>query len=430
MFPIVDNRYLYTALNAWYRAMEMPSKWLGMAADQLDERVNPPLDPELYANMPILPKIQRSFTVRLRLLQRMTQSYQKPAFGIRRTSVDGVSMGVSEETVFETPFCKLLHFKKSNPVKLPSLLLIAPMAGHYATLLRDTVRDSLPFFDVYVTDWMSARDVPISQGGFDMDSYIGTLMRCFEHLGPEFHAVGICQSGVPAYAAVALLEENPNMHHLLPASLTIMGSPIDVRRSPTVVNGYATGHEEDWFEKMALSIVPEGFAGERRLVYPGFMQLMAFLSMNPERHQASIHDAMNHYVKGDFESEEKIASFYAEYLSVMDLTAEFYLQTLRVVFQEALLPKGKMVFRGTKVDPKAIRRTPIFAVEGELDDICGLGQTRAALDLASSLAESKKSYLMLKGSGHYGLFNGHRFRETVLPALCKFTGRSKLKIAA
>ncbi len=430
MFPMIDNSYLYAMMNNWYRAMEGPSVLLRFAADQLDERVTPPLDEELYEQNTFLHTAQRYTATRLRLLQRLTQSYQKPAFGIRDTKIDGRKVKVEEQAVFETPFCKLLHFKKESREQMPRLLLIAPMAGHYATLLRDTVRDALPFYDVYVTDWMNARDVPISQGGFDMDSYIGTLIRCFEFLAPDFHVVGICQSGVPAYAAVALLEEQENNHHLLPTTLTLMGSPIDVRRSPTSVNSYATQHGEDWFEQMALSIVPQDFPGARRLVYPGFMQLTAFLSMHPERHQKSITDAMHHYVEGDFAGEEKISSFYAEYFSVMDLTAEFYLQTVRVVFQEALLPQGKMVFRGRKVDPNAIRLTPILAVEGELDDICGIGQTRAALDLAQHLPASKKSYVMVKDAGHYGLFNGHRFRNIVLPAMQRFSAKAAIRIAA
>ncbi len=414
LMPIFDNRYLYNTVNSWYQAMALPSTFFRIAADQLDERVTEPLFSQHSSTF------QRSLAARLRLLQRLTQSYQKPAFGITETAIDGKPYSVNEQIVFETSFCKLLHFKKEQGPQQPRLLMIAPMAGHYATLLRDTVRDSLPYFDVYVTDWMNARDVPISHGGFDMDGYIATLVRCFEHLAPDFHVMSICQSGVPAYAAVALLEGRTDVCELLPNTLTIMGSPIDVRRSPTSVNTYATQHNEDWFEQMALSIVPEGFPGERRLVYPGFMQLAAFMSMNPERHQKSISDAINHYTQGDFEGEEKISSFYAEYCSVMDLTAEFYLQTVRIVFQEALLPRGKMVSRGKWVDPAAIRKTALFAIEGERDDICGLGQTRAAIDLATNLPENKKSYLMLTEAGHYGLFNGHRYRNIVLPALRKF----------
>jgi poly(3-hydroxybutyrate) depolymerase len=299
--------------------------------------------------------------------------------------------------------------------------MIAPMAGHYATLLRETVRDSLPYFDVYVTDWMNARDVPISQGAFDLDGYIATLIRCFEYLAPDFHVLSICQSGVPAYAAAAMLEDSKNLRDLLPRSLILMGSPIDTRISATSVDTYAVRHGEDWLEHVALSIVPEGYPGARRLVYPGFMQLAAFVGMNPERHEKSITDAIRHYINGDFKDAEKTSSFYAEYCSVMDLTAEFYLQTVRVVFQEALLPQGKMTTRGKKIDANAIRITPLMAVEGEFDDICGLGQTKAALELAKNLGDDKKTYLMLPGAGHYGLFNGHRYRESVLPAIRKFT---------
>ncbi len=434
MLPMFDSRYVYTSVDAWYNAMRFPSQWFKYAADTLDERMSPVNHAWEDAN-PSLTKLRRCMSVRLRLAQRLTQSYEKPAFGITHTEVNGAKVEIVEECVFTTPFCHLLHFKKEGAtgqprLSQPRLLMVAPMAGHYATLLRDTVRDSLPHFDVYVTDWQNARDVPISHGAFDFDSCIAVLVRCFEHLSAEpFHVMGVCQSGVPVYAAVALLEDNEQVRDWLPSSVTLMGSPIDTRQSPTSVNTYAMQHNEDWFEHTALTIVPEGHPGERRLVYPGFMQLAAFLSMHPERHQKSIKDAMQHYVSGDFEGEEKISSFYGEYCSVMDLTAEFYLQTVRVVFQEALLPQGKLTSRGRKVDPGAIRQTPIFAVEGELDDICGLGQTRAALDLATQLPESKKSYLMLPGAGHYGLFNGHRYRETVLPRLLQFTGNQLLKKA-
>ena len=422
MLPMLDNRYLYMGVNAWYKSMALPTQLFKFSADMLDEQVTKPLDEELYDAMPLVQKMQRSAAAGLRLAQRLTQSYDKPAFGITSVVVHEHTVAIEEECVLDMPFCKLLHFKKHSRQEMPKLLLIAPMAGHYATLLRDTVRDSLPYFDVYVTDWVNARDVPISQGAFDMDSYIATLIRCYEYLAPGgFHAVGICQSGLPAYAAVALLEDNEPFRHFLPTTLTVMGSPIDVRKHPTSVDTYASEHQEDWLEQVSLSMVPEGFAGARRLVYPGFLQLTAFVSMNPERHQKSIGDAMRHFTDGNFAEEQKISSFYGEYCSVMDLTAEFYLQTVKVVFQEALLARGKMYSRGRHVDPKAITRTSIFAVEGELDDICGLGQTNAALTLAKNLPASKKAYLMLPGAGHYGLFNGHRYREKVLPALLKFT---------
>lgn len=427
MFPLFDSRLPYMAVHGWQRMMEGPSAIFKFMADQLDERLAPTAGHELLKYHTLPPMFQRGAVARLRLLQRLTQSYNKPAFGITQVIVNGKGVDVIQEIVFETAFCKLLRFRKDADIKLPHLLLIAPMAGHYATLLRDTVRDLLPYYDVYITDWMNARDVPISHGGFDMDGYIATLVRCFEFLAPNFHIVSICQSGVPALAAVSLLEARKDLQELLPTTLTLIGSPVDVRCSPTPVNAYASKYDEDWFEHMALSIVPEGFAGERRLVYPGFMQLLAFMSMNPERHQKSISDAVRHYTQGDFEGEEKISSFYAEYCSVMDLTAEFYLQTVRVVFQEVLLPQGKMISRGRLVDPKAIKKTAIFAVEGERDDICGLGQTKAALTITHNLPEGKKSYLLLKEAGHYGLFNGHRFRNTVLPALRQFTAQKNAK---
>ncbi|HEU5048158.1 MAG TPA: polyhydroxyalkanoate depolymerase [Rickettsiales bacterium] len=425
MFPILDNRYLYLAVNNWYNAMKGPSTFFKFAADQWDEKVTPPLSQLLEQDNVLTALLRRSTAARFRLLQRLTQSYRKPAFGISQVEVDEKTVAVHEETVFETPFCKLLHFRKETSKHMPRLLMIAPMAGHYATLLRDTVRDALPCFDVYVTDWVNARDVPISHGGFDMDSYIATLVRCFEYLAPDFHILAVCQAGVPAYAAVSLLEDRKDVHELLPTSMTLMGCPINVRCSPTSVNNFAAKYDEDWFEHMTLSIVPAGYPGERRLVYPGFMQLTAFLSMNPERHQQSIANAIEHYIEGNFEGEEKISSFYAEYCAVMDLTAEFYLQTVRVVFQEALLPQGKMVSRGKLVDPKAIRKTAVFAIEGERDDICGIGQTKAALDLATNLSDSKKEYLLLKDAGHYGIFNGHRFREEVLPAMQAFIARAQ-----
>lgn len=428
MHPLFDSRFTYMAVDNWYRSMALPSAFFKAVADQLDERVSSPFVPEFQRQIPLLSFFRRSIGARFRLLERMTQSYQKPAFGIDRVEVEGRPVSVKQETVLETPFCHLLHFKKDMNARQPRLLMVAPMAGHYATLLRDTVRDSLPYFDVYITDWMNARDVPISHGAFDLDSYIALLVRFYEFLGDEeFHVMGICQSGVPAYAALCLLENFPDLRHFLPKTLTIMGSPIDVRRSPTSVNRYATQYEEGWFEHMALSIVPEGYKGERRLVYPGFMQLAAFISMNPQRHQKSIRDALCHYSQGDFEGEEKISSFYAEYLATMDMTAEFYLQTVRVVFQQALLPQGRLDSRGRAVDPLAVRHTAILAIEGERDDICGIGQTQAALDISRNLPDSKKQYLLLKNTGHYGLFNGHKYREQVLPVLRRFITKNSLK---
>ena len=420
MLPLFDNRYLYMGVNAWYAATAYPSRCFKFTADMLHEHALSA--PEKDA---MLPFFERGAVAQLRLMQRLMHSYEKPAFGIFSTALHGKTVAVEEEIVLQTPFCRLLHFRKEHAAQQPRLLMVAPMAGHHATLLRDTVRDALPYYDVYITDWTNARDVPISQGGFDMDSYIATLVRCFEVLAPDFHVMGICQSGVPVYAAVALLEGHKELRELCPKSMILMGSPIDVRHSPTSVNVFANEHGEDWLERFSLSIVPDGYAGAQRLVYPGFMQLLAFISMNPERHQKSISDAMRHYIEGDFDREEKINSFYAEYCSVMDLTAEFYLQTVRVVFQEALLPQGKFVSRGRPIDPRAIRRTAILAIEGEHDDICGVGQTKAALELATNLPSAHKSYLLLKEAGHYGLFNGHRFRETVLPAMRHFTAPEK-----
>ncbi len=418
MIGFLDNRHFYTLADGLSKSMSLSSSYFKGLADILAD-IEPPSP---YKDIEPLNKAKRAIGAKLRLLESLTQSYDKPEWDIDSIKIDHKKIGIDNEIIHEMPFCNLLHFKKrSYDVKQPKLLIVAPMAGHYATLLRDTATDALKYYDVYITDWKNARDVPISRGAFDFDSYINYLIHFFEDIGPDLHVLSICQAGVPSYAAVCILEASEDKVKYAPASLTIMGSPIDTRQSPTTVNDFAIENTEDWFEDNLLCTVPIGYPGERRLVYPGFMQLSAFWSMNAARHEKSIKDAMFHYTEGDFERGAKIRSFYTEYLSVMDLTAEFYLQTIMVVFKEHLLPKGELISRGRLVDPSAIKQTAIMTVEGERDDICGVGQTEAALTLATQLDKSKKKHLLIQNCGHYGIFNGKRYRNLVLPEIVEFT---------
>ncbi len=410
----------YDWVDAWARAWAGASQPLSLMSTVLDDRVFAP--PEALTSLaPRLLQLRRTQSAMFKLLSRVTAAHEKPAFGITSVKTARGEEPV-RETVLETaPFCRLLKFdlpERKEPT--PSILLVAPMAGHYATLLRETVRDLLPHYTVHITDWANARDVPLSEGGFDLDDYIDQLTAYFRRLGPEVHVLAICQAGVPATAAVALLEAGADPDAPPPRSLTIMGAPIDTGRSPTDVNELASARSEDWFSDTLISMVPGRYPGAHRPVYPGFLQLTAFLAMNPERHQKSARDAVRHFAEGEFESAEKIDSFYGEFLSVMDLTAEFYLQTVVKVFRNNELANGRFSARGRRVDLGAIEATPLMAVEGERDDITGLGQTRAALDLAVRLSPERKRLLVLEGAGHYGLFSGRRFRETVLPALAAF----------
>jgi poly(3-hydroxybutyrate) depolymerase len=355
------------------------------------------------------------------LFERMTRRYGKPAFGLDETRIDGVVYPVLEDIVWSKPFCNLIRFLRpdfAGASSQPKLLIVAPMSGHYATLLRGTVEAFLPYYDVLITDWADARMVPLAVGSFDLDDYIDYLREIFAHLGPGAHAIAVCQPSVPLLAAVALMEADgdPNV----PASMTLMGGPVDTRKSPTVVNKLAEKRGVEWFRRHCLHTVPFPYPGFGREVYPGFLQLSGFMAMNIDRHVNAHLDMFKHLVSGDGDSAEKHREFYDEYLAVMDLTAEYYMQTVETVFVRHALPKGEMRSRGKLVDPAAIRHCGLLAVEGENDDISGVGQTQAAIDLCVNIPETRKQYYLAERVGHYGVFNGSRFRKEIAPHIREF----------
>lgn len=343
----------------------------------------------------------------------------KPAFGITQTVVDGREVAVREEIVLRKPFGQLKHFVREGVTGGPKLLIVAPMSGHYATLLRDTVRRMLVSADVYITDWRDAKLVPLSDGRFDLDDYIDYLTDFLAAIGaegdPRAHVLAVCQPSVPAYAATAAMgrDRHPNR----PYTLSMMGGPIDTREAPTAVNTLATERPHAWFEQNVIATVPMTYPGAGRRVYPGFLQLAGFMSMNLGNHMISHWEMFKHLVEGDGDSASATKDFYDEYRSVCDMTAEFYLQTIELVFQTHALPNGTMTHRGRPVDPASITDTALLAIEGERDDISGLGQTRAALTLATALPEEMKQYHLAEGVGHYGIFHGSKWRNRIAPVL-------------
>ena len=350
----------------------------------------------------------------------------KPAFGLDRTTVSGEDVEVHEEILLRKPFGQLKRFRRVRAdggeagAGQPRLLIVAPMSGHYATLLRGTVQRMLPVADVFITDWRDARNVPLSEGAFDLDDYIDYLVAFLERIGEgaqdkRAHMLAVCQPSVPCYAAACLMSADG--HPNRPRTLTMMGGPIDTREAPTAVNTMATERPHAWFQQNAVQTVPAGYPGAGRRVYPGFLQLAGFMSMNLGNHMMSHWEMFKHLVQGDGESADATKNFYEEYRSVCDMAAEFYLQTVDLVFQRHALPKGEMTHRGRPVDPGAITDIGILAIEGERDDISGIGQTKAALTLATNLAEDKKRYLMAEGAGHYGIFNGSRWRNKIAPVV-------------
>ena len=339
----------------------------------------------------------------------------KPAFGLTHTTVEGRDVAVQEEIVLRKPFGQLKRFRRDGVENGPKLLIVAPMSGHYATLLRGTVERMLPEHDVYITDWRDAKLVPLADGRFDLEDYIDYLIQFLEAIGPGAHMLAVCQPSVPCYAAAALM--SADRHPCRPRSLTMMGGPIDTREAPTAVNTLATERPHAWFEQNVIATVPMTHAGAGRKVYPGFLQLAGFMSMNLGNHMISHWEMFKHLVQGDEESADATKSFYDEYRAVCDMTAEFYLQTVDLVFQTHALPKGEMMHRGRRVDLGAITDVALLAIEGERDDISGLGQTKAALTLAVNLPEEKKRYLVAEGAGHYGIFNGSRWRQKIAPVV-------------
>ena len=351
-----------------------------------------------------------------------TRRFIKPAFGHHSTTIDGESVEVMEEVVLSLPWCDLLHFKRAvHRPNDPVLLIVAPMSGHFATLLRGTVEAFLPDHEVYITDWQDAKDMPLTAVGFDLDDYIDYIERFCDHLGPKTHMLAVCQPAVPVLASTALM--NADRNRLAPRSITLIGGPIDTREAPTEVNKFAKKHNLDWFKQNVIHTVPFGNAGFMRQVYPGFLQLAGFLSMNLGRHMTAHWQMFAHLVDGDGEPLASKRAFYDEYRSVMDLNAEFYIQTIDAVFQQHLLPRGLLVSRDRPVDPAAITRTAIMTIEGERDDISGIGQTRVTHALTPNLAADKHEHWEQPGVGHYGLFNGARFRSAIAPRIKSFIAK-------
>src|SRR5271165_2130526 len=355
------------------------------------------------------------------LFERMTRRYGKPTFGLDEMEGDGATYPVLEDVVWSRPFCNLLRFVRPDYPRAegqPKLLIVAPMSGHYATLLRGTVEAFLPHCDVYITDWADARMAPLAVGSFDLDDYIDYLREILHRLGPGVHTLGVCQPAVPLLAAVALMEASRDPDS--PASMTLMGGPIDTRRSPTEVNKLAERRGVDWFRRNCLQTVPFPYPGFGREVYPGFLQLSGFMAMNFDRHVNAHLEMFNHLVKGDGDSAEKHRDFYDEYMAVMDLDAAYYLQTVETVFVRHALPKGEMTHRGVPVDPAAIRNCALLTIEGEKDDISGVGQTYAAHALCINIPDWKKLHHLQLEVGHYGVFNGSRFRKEIVPRILRF----------
>jgi poly(3-hydroxybutyrate) depolymerase len=402
-----------------YHAYELTHATLAplKALSELGQQINS----SIYNPMAYTP-MGRSMAASCELFNRMTRRYGKPKWGIDKTKVNGKTVGVEIETLLCTRFCDLIHFRRdlteAKSRKHPKVLLVAPLSGHYATLLRGTVEAMLPGHDVYMTDWRDARQVPLSLGSFDLDDHIDLMIDFMQFLGPEVTVIAVCQPAVSVLAAVALMaaQKDPMQPH----AMVLMGGPIDTRVNPTKVNEHAESKDLSWFENSVISRVPFPLVGAMRQVYPGFVQLTGFMTMNLDRHMKAHVGLYNHLVEGDGDSADQHRDFYDEYLAVMDLPGEFFLQTIETVFKQHDLPKGAMKHRGVPVDPSKIRKTALMTVEGEKDDICGLGQTSAAHGLCSNLADDKKVLHVQKGAGHYGVFNGRRWKTEIQPRIAEF----------
>jgi poly(3-hydroxybutyrate) depolymerase len=400
-----------------------------MAADAAREFWGSPLNPAASS------KWGRTIFASAEMLSSLTRRYGRPAWGIDTVTVKQRPVAVREDVVWSTPWVKLRRFSREPidlrraraPLAAPPLLIVAPLSGHYATLLRGTVQTFLQDFDVYVTDWSNARDVPILEGRFDFHDYIDQVTQILRHIGERAHVVAVCQPGPPVLAAAALLAEDGDAHR--PASLSLLGSPIDARLAPTQTNRLAEDKPFSWFQQAMIYTVPAPYPGVLRRVYPGFVQLYSFISMNVDKHQAAHRRYFDHLVIGDGDSADKHREFYDEYLSVLDLTEEFYLQTIDVVFQRYLLPKGELTHRGRRVDLKAIRDVAVMSVEGENDDISGVGQTQAVHGLLPNLPDAMHELYVQPRVGHYGVFNGRRFNDEIYPRLRAFIEKAETAVA-
>ena len=404
-----------------HRAWISPFSEFASAASKLYSN---PLSP--MAQLPSAHRISAGFD----LVHRLTKEYEKPEFGINKVKVDGTEVVIQERVVEEKPFCRLLRFKRfTDDAKAlekmrlqPSVLVVAPLSGHHSTLLRDTVRTLLQDHKVYITDWIDARMVPIEEGAFHLDDYINYVQDFIRKVGPEVHVISVCQPTVPVLAAVSLMASRGEP---TPRTMTMMGGPIDARKSPTAVNNLAMNKSFEWFENNVIYRVPPNYPGAGRPVYPGFLQHTGFVAMNPDRHATSHYDYFLDLVRGDGDSAEAHRQFYDEYNAVLDMPAEYYLDTIKTVFQDFALvngtwkvanPKGKLEL----VKPQDIKTTALLTVEGELDDISGAGQTRAALELCAGIPKTRKKHYDVIGAGHYGIFSGRRWREKAYPEIRAF----------
>ncbi len=395
-----------------YSAYELQKNWLSSAsflAQVQSNWLSNPANPFSYmGGGPVLASA-------LDVFSHAAMARGKPEFALSETIVDGQSVPVEERIECRKPFGQLKHFIHAGAKDAPKLLIVAPMSGHYATLLRGTVERMLPGHDVYITDWRDARDVPVIEGRFNLDDYVDYLISFLEYIGPNTHMLAVCQPSVPCYAAASLM--SADKHPCRPKTLTMMGGPIDTRQAPTAVNTLSTQRPHSWFQQNVIATVPAYYRGSGRKVYPGFLQLTGFMTMNLGNHMRSHWDMFKHLVAGDGESADASKEFYDEYRSVCDMTAEFYLQTVDVVFQRHLLPKGEYQHGDRMVDPAAITDIAILAIEGENDDISGIGQTKAALTVATNLPDSLKQYHIAPKVGHYGIFNGSKWRDQIAPVV-------------
>ncbi len=405
----------------WQRAALEPWRVLAQAANELYGHPDSPLS--------YLPG-SRNVAAAFDLMTRLTQRYERPEFGISTVASGGREYAVREEADIEKPFCRLLHFVKDGAPKQPRVVVFAPLSGHHATLLRDTVKTLLADHDVWITDWLDAKEIPITHGPFHFDDYVAYVREFIRFVGragtrngdrfEQVHSISVCQPTVPVLAAVSLMAAAGER---TPRTLTMMGGPIDTRRSPTTVNTFAKHRPLSWFEAKVIQRVPMRYPGFMRRVYPGFLQFAGFVAMNPDRHVESHVQYYQHLVAGDGESAEAHRRFYDEYNAVMDLPAEYYLDTVERVFQKHLLPEGRLFVAGERVRPEAIRGSALFTIEGELDDISGHGQTEAAHGLTRGIASREKQHFEAKGVGHYGIFSGRKYRELIYPRIREFIAR-------
>lgn len=406
----LENKLLYSFVEM-YKANSAPFRD-GILASQ--EWIESPYNPLSYIFT------NRTVSATYELFERLTRDYPKPEFEIHQTIIDGKEYHIEQEIVMQKAFCDLVHFRKFPEKKLPKLLIVAPMSGHYATLLRGTVQDTLPFFDVYITDWRNVRDLPLVAGSFDLDDYIDYCIEFIGSLSPNLSVMAVCQPAVPVMAAISIMSAKNPQDSKIPTNVILLGGPIDSRISPTEVNNYAANKDIQWFEHNVISMVPLNYPGCGREVYPGFLQLAGFMSMNMKRHVGEHIKLFEHLIVGDEDGAEKQIKFYDEYLAVMDLPAEFYLQTIKEVFIKHSLPKGILVSKGRCATLNTIKKSALLVLEGELDDITGRDQTKAAIDLCSNIPSNKKEYHLQMGVGHYGLFNGSKFRAKIAPLIKDF----------